>query len=757
VVIVTGDRDTYQLVEDPHVKVLYNRRGVSDYAFYDEAGIQERTGVPPALYPQYAALRGDPSDNLPGVPGVGEKTAAKLITTYGGIDGIYENIAAQTPKLRASLAEHEDRVRENARVMVLRRDVPIEVDLDAAVLEPKMTEVKRLFEFLEFRSLLDRLNEALGAKAAGVPSSSGQVVEAEVVRVGGVADAESLLGKLDQFDVAPAWSGVAGRSPLSGLAVVLDGAAGEVAWLSAGVVADASIRAALADGRPLRAHQSKALLRALAALGDDVPALSLDTAIAAYLLDPAETRYGIGDLLERYTGDRLPEDGAPAGQLDFSEEGVDEAQVAAREALSVSRLAPALSAALEAQGMATLYVDIENPLVRVLARMEDAGIAVDRAELEALNTRLTADCVRLAARLREVVGRDFNLNSPIQLRQILYEERGLSSTKRTKTGLSTDAATLEKLRDEWPEFIDPLLQYREVEKLRSTYGEGLLAEVASDGRIHATFNQTVARTGRLSSDQPNLHNIPIRSEEGRQFRRAFVAAPGCTLLVADYNQIELRCIAHLAEDPGLVAAFTAQQDIHMATASRVFGVEPGDVTVKMRSTAKMVSYGLAYGMEAYGLGQRLNIPTEEAAVILNAYFDAFPNVRAYMERTVKEARMRGYTETLFGRRRPIPELSNSNYRIRQAGERQAMNAGIQGLAADIFKVALVRLDQALEAGGYDSRLVLQVHDEVLLEVPEDEKVTVSSLTVDTMRGAAALRVPLEVNVASGPTWADAKG
>ena len=354
------------------------------------------------------------------------------------------------------------------------------------------------------------------------------------------------------------------------------------------------------------------------------PNLALDTAIAAYLLDPAETRYGIGDLLERYTGDRLPEEGAPSGQLDFSEEAADAAQVAAREALAVSRLAPAVLAALDAQGMAALYTEIENPLVRVLARMEDVGIAVDRAELESLNTRLTAECVRLAAQLREVVGRDFNLNSPIQLRQILYEERGLSPTKRTKTGLSTDAATLEKLRDEWPEFIDPLLQYREVEKLRSTYGEGLLAEVAPDGRIHATFNQTVARTGRLSSDQPNLHNIPVRSDEGRQFRRAFIAAPGSTLLVADYNQIELRCIAHLAEDPGLVAAFTAGQDIHTATASRVFGVEPGDVTVRMRSTAKMISYGLAYGMEAYGLGQRLNIPTEEAALILNAVLRRLP-------------------------------------------------------------------------------------------------------------------------------------
>jgi DNA polymerase-1 len=329
--------------------------------------------------------------------------------------------------------------------------------------------------------------------------------------------------------------------------------------------------------------------------------------------------------------------------------------------------------------------------------------------------------------------------------------------KKTKTGYSTDAATLERLRDQWPEFIEPLLRHREVEKLRGTYGEGLLQEIAPDGRIHATFNQTVARTGRLSSDQPNLHNIPVRSDEGRQFRTAFVPAPGHVLLVADYNQIELRCIAHLAADPGLIAAFTSGQDIHSATASRVFGVDPAAVTVDQRSKAKMVSYGLAYGMEAYGLGQRLNIPTSEAAVILDAYFAAFPNVQAYMERTVAEARERGYTETLFGRRRPIPELLNPNPRIRQAGERQAMNAGIQGLAADIFKVALVRIDAALEERALASRLVLQVHDEVLVEVPEAERDEAGELVVGLMRGAAELDVPLEVNVAWGRTWADAKG
>jgi len=756
VLIVTGDRDTYQLVDDPHVRVLYNRRGVSDYALYDEAGIKERTGVSPAEYPQYAAMRGDPSDNLPGVPGVGEKTAAKLINTYGGLDGIFAHVDELTPKLSASLKEHEAQVRQNAEVMVLRRDVPFELEPAYPVFEPKMDEVKRLFEFLEFRSLLDRLHEALGAKGIAHVPSSGEVVEAELTRLSSVDDALAALAGPVVLDVAPAWAGAPGRSPLVGLAVVTDESRAEVAWLPAELLADGVVRAALADGRPVRAHQAKALLRGVAALGTELDSLALDTAIAAYLLDPAETQYGVGELLERYTGRALPVDGAPSDQLDFGETGADDAVRAGREALAITFLAPAVLAALEAQGMAKLYLEIENPLVRVLARMEEVGITIDRSELEGLHERLTTETRRLTDVLREVVGRDFNLNSPIQLRQILYEERGLSPTKKTKTGLSTDAATLEKLRYEWPEFIEPLLQYREVEKLRSTYAEGLLAEVAPDGRIHATFNQTVARTGRLSSDQPNLHNIPVRSDEGRQFRKAFITPPGHVLLVADYNQIELRCIAHLAEDPGLVAAFTAGEDIHTATAARIFSVPEEQVTIGMRSTAKMVSYGLAYGMEAYGLGQRLNIPTEDAAVILNAYFTAFPNVRDYMDGTVKEARTRGYTETLFGRRRPIPELSNANYRVRQAGERQAMNAGIQGLAADIFKVALVRLDQALEAAGYASRIILQVHDEVLVEVPEAEREPVGKLTVDTMRHAAELRVPLEVNTAFGRTWADAK-
>jgi len=445
----------------------------------------------------------------------------------------------------------------------------------------------------------------------------------------------------------------------------------------------------------------------------------------------------------------------PAGQLDLEDGGVDPAVAAAREVLAVSLLAPVLAEQLDRRDLRPLYEEIERPLVPVLARMEVVGVGVDVVELTRLRDYLVAECARLQQAVWDAAGHEFNVNSTKQLREVLFEELGLVPQKRTKTGFSTDAQSLERMRGHHP-VVDHLLDYREVEKLRSTYGQGLLDEVGDDGRIHATFNQTVARTGRLSSEDPNLHNIPVRSEQGRVFRRAFIPAEGFELLVADYNQIELRVIAHLAEDPGLVEAFESGQDIHNATASRIFAVDPADVTIDQRSKAKMVSYGLAYGMEAYGLGQRLNIATEEAAVILDAYFHAFPRVKQYMADVVTETRKKGYTETMFGRRRPIPELSSSNYRVRQAAERQAMNAPIQGLAADIFKVALVGIDAALREAKAESRLVLQVHDEVILEVRPGEHDQVTELTVDTMRNAAELRVPLEVNVAFGDSWATAK-
>ncbi|HET9071517.1 MAG TPA: DNA polymerase I [Acidimicrobiales bacterium] len=771
VIVVTGDRDAYQLVADPHVKVLYNRRGVSDYALYDEAGIEERTGVRPAVYPQYAALRGDPSDNLPGVPGVGEKTAARLINTYGGLDGIFAHLDELTPKLRASLTAAEERVRTNAKATPIIRDVPVEVDPAAAAVGGwDRDELKRLFDFLEFRTLWDRFVEATtqGESAAASPPPAGAALDLDVSAPAGAADAASTLERWAAdgaaVAVAGAWEGAAGRSPLVGLACA-PLPAGEpvpVTWIGADALGDAGVRAALAallgpGAAEISAHDAKALMRGLAVLGVDFADLQLDTAIAAYLVDPAGDQYLLEDLALRYAGVELAApDAPPPGQLDLAGAAADPGAEAARRAAAVARLVEPLSAALSARGMSRLYDEVERPLVRVLARMEEIGVRVDVDALRALADELSSEARRLEAEIQELAGTPFVVNSTPQLRQILFDKLGLTPQKRTKTGYSTDAQTLEKLRGEHP-IVDALLRYREVEKLRSTYGESLLAEVAADGRIHATFNQTVARTGRLSSDQPNLHNIPIRTEEGRRFRACFVPADGCRFLVADYNQIELRVIAHLAEDPGLIEAFTTGADIHRTTAARIYGVDPADVTIAMRSKAKMVSYGLAYGMESYGLAQRLAIPVTEANQILEAYFVAFPNVRSYMDRVVAEARDRGYTETLFGRRRLIPELQSTRYQVRAAGERQAMNAGIQGLAADIFKVALVRLDERLEGLALASRLVLQVHDEVILEVPPDEEAAAAEVVLEAMRGAADLSVPLEVNLSWGSTWAGAKG
>ncbi len=764
-IVVTGDRDAYQLVEDPHIKVLYNKRGVSDYAFYDEAGIFERTGVRPSDYVQYAALRGDKSDNLPGVPGVGEKTAAKLVNTYGGIDGIYQHVDEQTPKLRENLAANQDAVRLNTELMVLLRDV--DLDFDYIELErgtPDPEAVRQLFDFLEFQTLHARLAEAWGSDVGAGPAD--EVIEAETTEIDTPAAATVVLESLASSDqplaVAAVWADDAERV-LDGLAVVIEASEGEVAWFSAELLADAGGGGRLSSrlapgGRRLAGHGIKPLVRHFLAAEIPVADLAIDTRLAAYLLDPAEARYLLADLLRRYAHKALPDDdaaGDSSGQLSLGDEPVVRSQVAAREALAVAFLVDPLEAALSAQGLEDLNRDIELPLVTVLARMEMIGVGVDVGELTALRDELRSKAEELRAAIVDDAGHDFNVNSTKQLREVLFDELGLTPQKKTKTGYSTDAQTLEKMRDDHP-IVDHLLQYREVEKLRSTYGEGLLAEVGPGDRIRATFNQTVARTGRLSSDAPNLHNIPVRSETGRAFRKVFVAAEGYELLVADYNQIELRCIAHLAEDPGLIAAFEAGDDIHNATASRIFEVDPGEVTTEQRSKAKMVSYGLAYGMEAYGLGQRLNIPTDEAAKILDAYFVAFPAVKQYMDDTVALARERGYTETLFGRRRQIPELSSSNFRIRQAGERQAMNAGIQGLAADIFKVALVKLDRALVEHDRSSRLILQVHDEVILEVTPDEHDAMAELVPDVMGSAFDLRVPLEVNLSFGPTWADAK-
>ena len=576
------------------------------------------------------------------------------------------------------------------------------------------------------------------------------------------ADAQALLTQLGEAQ-RPLAIAADESGPFSGFAIVVDPAKADVAWFSRELLFEPSVREALVKllgngGRAIAAHNAKPIMVAMLNEGIDMHELALDTQIASYLLDPADTRYALGEVLLRYARLELPsaDSAAASGQLSFGDDSVDVAQVVCRHALAVDRLIEPMQQALDAQALRTLNDEIEVPLVRVLAKMEFVGLGVDVAELTALRKHLTTECDRLRLLIIEDAGFDFNINSTKQLGEVLFDRLGLARQKKTKTGYSTDARELEKLRGEHP-IIEHLLEYREVEKLRSTYGEGLLATVGPGDRIRATFNQTVARTGRLSSDAPNLHNIPVRSDAGRAFRKAFVPAPGFRLLVADYNQIELRCIAHLADDPGLIAAFTEGRDVHTAVAAQVFHVPEREVTSQQRNFSKMVSYGLAYGMEAYGLGQRLGVPTKDAAEILDEYFAAFPNVKSYMEQTVREARQRGYTETLFGRRRQIPELASSNFRIRQAGERQAMNAGIQGLAADIFKVALVRLDDALEDANLVSRLVLQVHDEVIIEMTPDESDRVREMTLSIMRGAFTLKVPLDVNLAVGKSWADAKG
>jgi DNA polymerase I len=804
VIVVTGDRDSYQLVEDPFIRVLYNKKGVSDYALYDEAGIEERTGVRPDKYPLLAALRGDPSDNLPGVPGVGEKTAAKLINEYGDLDSIYAHLDALSPKLRDNLAAHFEQVRKNAEVIPLVRDVPLDVHATDLTLGGfDLEEARDTFTQLELRTLWTRFTALIsegffGEYSAALPGDGSgpapalaesappwlEAPELAVPTSSAAAKAAltrlfSEAGATGNLALGAAWVGDPGRSPLrsltlaaepddaegSGTVVHLGGAA-HGGTLATEPVVLAALAEGLAGGVGVVAHDAKEIMRSLLPLGVDVRRLVMDTAVAAYLLDPSTDRYRLSDLAARFLGVEVDDGEGGEGQgvlalADPASAGADsdtvdaEALSAARNVNALARLRAPIVAALEATGESDLFDDVERPLVRVLVRMEVTGIAVDREVLRSIGAELAEECTSLEATIHDLAGGPFKVNSVPQLREVLYERLALSPVRKTKTGFSTDARTLELLRGQHP-IIEALLRYREVEKLRSTYGESLAEEVADDGRIHATFRQTVARTGRLSSDRPNLHNIPVRTDEGRRFREAFVPTAGRRLLVADYDQVELRAIAHLSGDPGLTAAFAAGEDIHRTVAARVFGIDRDAVTGAQRSTAKMVSYGLAYGMEAYGLSQRLAVPVEQAQEILTAYFAAFPSVREYMDRAVAEARTAGYTVTAFGRRRPLPDLASTNYQLRQAAERQAMNAGIQGLAADLFKIALVRLDEGLEQGGFDSDLVLQVHDEVLVDVLPDESDAIAALTEQAMTGAADLAVPLEVAMAWGTSWADAK-
>ncbi|HEU5449105.1 MAG TPA: DNA polymerase I [Acidimicrobiia bacterium] len=765
VIVVTGDRDAFQLIEDPHIKVLYNRRGVSDYVLYDEAGIVERyLGVTARQYPQYAALRGDNSDNLPGVPGIGEKTAAALIVKYGDLDAVFEHLDELPPKQRQNLGEHKDRVLLNRTMTWLRRDVELEfapTELRQGAWDPEA--VRTLFNQLEFRSLFARLPMAMGEAA---PPAETDTLECVVANLDDVGEAASFLAGVqsagERYVLEPRFSGTVGRSDLVGLAVASDD--NSATYLPAHVLEAPAVVDALANllgagGPPLVAHRVKELTHGLRRLPGghkiDVRTLDLDTVIAAYLLDPAETAYELPELARRYLSlDVSAGTAAAEGQLDLDgNSGVEES---GRRAAAVHRLAAALEEGLEARELTELYRTVERPLVRVLARMEEAGVRIDVEFLRELSVELTKECGELEARIHAAAGEQFAVNSVPQLRRILFEKLGLTPVKKTKTGPSTDADSLQKMAADHP-IVEELLRFREVEKLRNTYADSLPPLVGPDGRIHGILNQTVATTGRISSDSPNLQNIPLRTPGGREFRRAFIPAEGCELLMADYSQIELRLLAHLAHDPGLIEAFQRDADVHTTTAAKVFGVAEEEVAPFQRRFAKVVNYGLAYGMEAYGLGQRMDIPTDQAKEILDAYFASFPNVKSFMETTVKDARSRGYTTTLMGRRRLLPELSSDNFRIRQMGERMAQNAPVQGGAADIFKLAMVNLDAELEERAMRSRMVMTVHDEVVLEVPFDEHEAAAELVRRVMESVVTLEVPLRVDIATGSTWADAKG
>ena len=736
-VVVTGDRDSFQLVEDPYVRVLYNKRGVSDYDLYDEAGIFARCGVEPARYPMLAALRGDPSDNLPGVPGVGEKTAAKLLAEHPDFDAIFAATSSMTPKLRENMEAHESLARSNLEVMRLVRTVPIEVQPERFHLGAwDRSAINAFFERFEMNAMKSRYDRIISEGLLGKPEG---FEEPKVEVPTAAAKSLQIVATLEALDfeagVNVAWLGSRIAITDSRLASVFVGNLESVA------PAFANVR--------LGGHDLKGLYRTLGEMGITPAPPLWDTTIAGYLIDSASGSYSLEALLAQHLG--LVLTSAPASL--FDDESTDEVLVS-RLAHSI-QLNDVLQAAIEENLLGRVYFDIELPLVSVLARMEVLGIRVDRELLVSIAEGFGQEVVRLDAKIQEIAGHEFKVNSPAQLQTVLFEELGLTPTKKIKSGFSTDATSLEAIIDEHI-IVPEILRFRELDKLRGTYGAPLIATVASDDRIHATFHQTVARTGRLSSEAPNLHNIPVRSEEGRRLRTAFVPREGWTFLVADYNQIELRILAHLSQDPGLLEAFESAQDVHTAIAAVVFDTELLAVTKDQREQAKAVSYGLAYGMEAFGLGQRLGISVGDAKAIMNQYFDGFPSLKAYTERAVREVRTQGFSRTEFGRIRPFPDLATAVGPQKAAAERQAMNAGIQGLAADIFKYALVRLDQGLLAAGLDSRLVLQVHDEVVVESPKSEHEMVAEIVRSALTGAASLSVPLEISLNWGTNWSTAK-
>jgi DNA polymerase-1 len=762
VLIVTGDRDSFQLVSE-HTTVLYPTKGVSELTRFTPEKVFEKYGLTPAQYPDFAALRGDPSDNLPGIPGVGEKTAAKWINQFGSFAQLVERVDEVKGKAGQNLRDHLESVKLNRRLTELERrvDLPKTVtDLERTAYDRK--GVAMILDTLEIRN--PSLRERLYAVDPGAEEAEAAPVVADGVELDGtVLGTGELAGWLAEHGTQPLGMATVDTWALgtgSVAEVALAAPDGKAAWFDPTELDEAdeaAFTAWLSDAdRPKVLHNAKSAMRVLAEHGWSVAGVGMDTALAAYLVKPGRRSFDLDALSLEYLHRELAPAAAADGQLAFGADDGAEAEALMMQARAILDLGEAFEGRLADVGAADLLRDVELPTSALLARMERHGIAADREHLQAMEQMFAGAVQQAVKEAHAAAGHEFNLGSPKQLQEVLFGELNLPKTKKTKTGYTTDADALAWLAAQTENELPVImLRHREQAKLRVTV-EGLIKTIAADGRIHTTFNQTVAATGRLSSTDPNLQNIPVRTDEGRAIRRGFVVGEGFeSLMTADYSQIELRVMAHLSEDAGLIEAFTSGEDLHTTAAAQVFSVEQSAVDAEMRRKIKAMSYGLAYGLSAFGLSQQLNIEAAEARGLMDAYFERFGGVRDYLRRVVDEARATGYTATLFGRRRYLPDLNSDNRQRREAAERMALNAPIQGTAADIVKIAMLNVDKALREAGLASRMLLQVHDEIVLEIAPGERAAAEELVRREMADAVRLRVPLGVSVGAGPDWESA--
>jgi len=759
VLICSGDRDSFQLVDDD-TTVIYPMRGVSEMKRMTPAAVEEKYGVPPGRYPELAALVGETSDNLPGVPGVGQGFAAKWINQYDGLDNVIAHADEIPGKKGEALREHLGDVMRNRRLNALVCDLELDKTPDELTWPSYDRQaVHTLFDGLEFTVLRTRLLEAIPTEEDAV-DESGFEVSMRQLGPGELTGwlAEHAGGRVGLHPVGH-WR--AGTGDITALAFATEDGAAYVSTDKLGPDDEEALATWLADpARPKVLHDAKGPMLALAARGMPLAGLERDTALSAYLARPDQRTFDLADLTVRYLKRELKQGGAEIadeGQLSLDmgdDSGAGETEML--HARAVLDLAAALDDELETRGGTSLLTDIELPLIDLLARMEQTGIAVDGDQLQALEAEFAGQVKLAAEEAFAVIGKEINLGSPKQLQVVLFDELQMPKTKRTKTGYTTDADALQQLyvKTEHP-FLLHLLRHRDVSRLRQTI-EGLLKTVSPDGRIRTTFNQLIAATGRLSSTDPNLQNIPIRTEEGRRIREGFVVGAGYEcLLTADYSQIEMRIMAHLSEDAVLIEAFKSGRDFHSITAARVFDVPADDVTVEQRAKIKAMNYGLAYGLSAFGLGGQLGIEPSEARGLMDEYFETFGGIRDYLGTIVDEARRTGYTETIMGRRRYLPDLTSDNRQRREMAERMALNAPIQGSAADLIKIAMLNVDRAITEAGLASRMLLQVHDELVFEVAPGERDALDALVREQMGSAADLLVPLDVSVGTGLSWHEA--